>query len=104
MQMHGHDVAMPEKTPSERLDDCEDVQKKQQTELVNHGERLRALEAMELDSLQDDFRLLMRFSDIAFAQIKSTAEGAGPSYVDPALREKCRAFVEKYSFEDRYRL
>jgi hypothetical protein len=95
---------MPEKTPSERLDDCEEVQKNQQTELVNHGDRLGALEAMQLDSLRDDFSLLIRFSDIAFAQIKSTAEGAGPMNVDPALREKCRAFVEKYSFVDRYRL
>lgn len=54
---------MPEKTPSERLDDCEEIQKNQQTELVDHGKRLGDLEAMQLETLKEDIEILILFAN-----------------------------------------
>jgi hypothetical protein len=91
---------MPNKSISERLDDCEKIQGDQQTELVKHSERLRDLEVMKkslklLDSLREDFELVVQFSDVACRQIVLLASGGGPINIDPALRKKCRAFVKR---------
>ena len=69
----GHDPGMPEKSISDRLDDCESIQESQQTELQKHAGRFQELE--------DGFRALIdAVEDLATATrqvgITTPAEGS----------------------------
>jgi hypothetical protein len=93
---------MPNKSISERLNDCEKIQGAQQTELIKHSERLRDLEVIKkslklLATLREDFELVVQFSDVACRQIALRANGGNPINVDPALRKRCRAFLKRYA-------
>jgi hypothetical protein len=53
---------------------------------------------IKIKSLEEDIKLLLRFSDAARSEIEFLASGAGGPTIDPALREECRSFLEKYGF------
>jgi hypothetical protein len=53
---------------------------------------------LKIKSMEENIKLLLRFSDAARSEIEFVASGAGGPNIDPDLREECRLFLEKYGF------
>ena len=91
---------MPEKSIPERLDDCEEIQKTQQTELQQHGAKLRELEELrerlkQLDSLSEDFALLIKHCKQAQHSILDVSTQNPGMRHTPSEIEQCDRFVAK---------